>query len=526
MAERADPFEIVQTRLGGKYYVARVIGETSLSVVYRAEHSVWKRSVAIKAFKGAGDLDDDARTRLLASFIQEGALLAELSERSTAICQAHDVGSFTTAWGQWVPYMVLEWIDGEALDVVMERDRARGAAPLTDSDALALLCPVADALALAHARGIVHCDVKPGNVLILRDAEDANIRSKLLDFGFAKVLRATRSHTVVERSFTPSYGAPEQWSSEYGARGPATDVFALALIFVELVTGRDALHGDKLADLGIQCTDRLRRPTPRTLGATVSDEVERVLARALAVDPANRFADARQFKEALEAAIAVEPEKDEHAVEAECVIPLSRRPARRRSAVATALVACTCAVVGWQLSSQSVGRAASFESFPSGLSSLPTAGVWTAAQSATASMYASLVATVCAVACALCIGTLFSVSWLGGRARMMADGPEIGRLSMQLFRRWTVPSLIVSLATGAAWCAFVVQEHHEIPWVFGVALEGLALLGLNVTVGQRVSRLAHGNLDATRGDGARRFALLMSIVAAIGLASFQPSLLP
>jgi hypothetical protein len=109
---------------------------------------------------------------------------------------------------------------------------------------------------------------------------------------------------------------------------------------------------------------------------------------------------------------------------------------------------------------------------------------------------------------------------------MMADAPEIGRLALQLFRRWTVPSLIVSLVAGAAWCALVAQEHQQPLWLGGVALAGLALVGLNVTVARRASQLARGISDSTRGEGARRFALLVSISAAIALASFQPSLLP
>jgi hypothetical protein len=109
---------------------------------------------------------------------------------------------------------------------------------------------------------------------------------------------------------------------------------------------------------------------------------------------------------------------------------------------------------------------------------------------------------------------------------MMADAPEIGRLSMQLFRRWTVPSLVVALGTGALWCALVAGEHPQGGWLYGVAVAGLALVALNTTVGRRAGQLVRGTEEAARGEGASRFALLVSAWAAVALATFQPTLLP
>jgi serine/threonine protein kinase len=528
MAVHVDPFEIVGRRIDGKYEVVEVVDQTSFSVVYRAAHVVWKRDVAIKAFKVAGDFTEEARSGLLASFIREGALLAELSERCTAICQARDMASFTTEAGQWVPYMVLEWVDGEALDLVLVRERAQGSRPRTARDAIALLAPIAEALALAHSRGIVHCDVKPGNILLLREGNDARSHAKLHDFGVAKVLRDSRRdapHAIVEGTFTPAYAAPEQWSSEHGAQGPATDVFALALIVVELVTGREPFQGDQIDDLARESCDPVRRPTPRALGVAVSDEVERVLSRALALNPANRFANAQQFWDALAAADADLPSTNaERQTQTDVVIPLSRRRPRASSGAAAAFMLCACAAAGWHLSSQSAGHTTWLGAIAlSPGSFLP--GAERIAALTTPSTYASLLATLCVVANALCMGTLFSVSWMCGRARMMADGSEIGRLAMQLFRRWTVPSLIVCLLSGGGWCALVAQEHPQAYWRYGIALAGLALVGLNVTVGRRASQLVRG-AELSRGEGASRFALLLSVWAVVALLLFRPSLLP
>jgi formylglycine-generating enzyme required for sulfatase activity len=314
---RRDPFDLVGTTLVGKYAVEAVVDEGGFSVVYRARHMVWNRLVAIKAFKTADALTGEARDAMLRGFIQEGAILAELSERSTAICQARDVATVTTPKGDWVPFMVLEWLDGEPLETIMLRERDLGVAPRTLERAVRLLEPVARALALAHARGIVHCDVKPGNLFVLRDGG-----VKLLDFGIANIGGRDPHNTGMgPRSFTPSYGAPEQFWPLYGATSPATDVFAMALMTVELVCGDEALVGDDVEDLARQSSDPRRRPTPRTRGARVSDEVEAVFARALAVEPAARYADARVFWSALRRSIELAPLA---AIEAEATT--ERRP--------------------------------------------------------------------------------------------------------------------------------------------------------------------------------------------------------
>src|SRR5437016_6303252 len=177
-----DPFDLVGTTLGGKYRVEVLVEQTDQSVVYRALHKVWQRPVAIKAFK-ASTADDNARRRLLESFVREGALLAELSERSAAICQARDVASVTTSRGDWVPYMVLEWLEGEPLELILLRERVRGASVRNPAQAVRLLDSVAGALALAHGRGIVHRDVKPGNIFVLADSRSETCSCKLLDFG-------------------------------------------------------------------------------------------------------------------------------------------------------------------------------------------------------------------------------------------------------------------------------------------------------------------------------------------------------
>jgi formylglycine-generating enzyme required for sulfatase activity len=309
-----DSLQLVGTTLVGKYDVESVVGEGGFAIVYRAQHKLWKRTVAVKVFKALGDVAPDQRSKLLEAFIQEGALLADLSERSAAICQARDVGMLTTPRGEEVPYMVLEWLEGASLEGVIQAEKDAGLAPRTIEETVRLLEPAAEALALAHVRGIAHRDVKPANVFVLGDARADTSTVKLLDFGIAKVVQDVQkmsgafSKTAGQvTSFTPAYGAPEQFSRSVGATGPWTDVFALALVIVELLTQRDPLDGDDFMVLAFSATNPGTRPTPRTRGAVVTDAVEAVVARALAVKPGERYATAGEFWNALRAALRMPP---------------------------------------------------------------------------------------------------------------------------------------------------------------------------------------------------------------------------
>ncbi len=308
-----DALKLVGRTIAEKYAVESVVGEGGFATVYRATHLLWKRPVALKVFKALGEFSEKDRERLLQEFVQEGALLAELSERTAAIVQARDIAMLKTDTGEHVPYMVLEWLDGSTLEAVLGDERARGLAPRTLAQVVTLLDPAAEALALAHRKGVAHRDVKPGNLFVLGDPRgDASI--KLLDFGIAKVVsdvqRAAGAFTKtsgVLTSFTPAYGAPEQFSRTHGATGPWTDVFSFALVVVEAMTGRDPLPGDDFLQLAVASANPDVRPTPRTLGISVSNEVEAVFAKAVAVKPTERYQTAGEFWSALREALRLDP---------------------------------------------------------------------------------------------------------------------------------------------------------------------------------------------------------------------------
>ena len=310
-SSRRDPLGISGTLIADKYRIAHAVGEGGFSVVYLAEHTIWRQPVAIKCFKVLANAPEDQREGLLDGFIQEGKLMASLSSRSAAIVQARDVGTFTTPDGQWLPYMVLEWLEGKPLDLVLYEEGRAGLPPRQIHEVIALLDPAAAALEIAHSRGIAHRDIKPANFFVMGDPRGIEAYVKVLDFGIAKVMSdhaavaAALAQTGTEiTAFTPNYGAPEQFSRTHGATGPWTDVFAMALILVEMLRGgQPALEGTDLIQLAVASRDPSRRPTPRTFGVPVTDAVEQVFLAALATSPGDRFRTMGHFWAALHHAV-------------------------------------------------------------------------------------------------------------------------------------------------------------------------------------------------------------------------------
>ncbi|NUP08306.1 MAG: SUMF1/EgtB/PvdO family nonheme iron enzyme [Polyangiaceae bacterium] len=312
MTASPDPLGIVGTTIDGRYRVDAVIGEGGFSVVYKAEHLIWKQPVALKCFNALAGVPAQMRDELLKGFIQEGRLMQELSTRTAAIVQARDVGTLTAPrTNDQIPFMVLEWLEGRPLDRILYLEREQHMPPRTIFDILAMLESVASALEVAHAKNIAHRDIKPANLFVIGDPRGPSAFVKILDFGIAKVmaeqaqLQTSLAMTGKEiTAFTPNYGAPEQFSRAHGATGPWTDVFALALIIVELLRGGyPALQGDDYIQLAVASRDPTVRPTPRAFGVDVTDDVERVFLRALSIAPRDRFKTAGEFWSELHAAV-------------------------------------------------------------------------------------------------------------------------------------------------------------------------------------------------------------------------------
>jgi formylglycine-generating enzyme required for sulfatase activity len=308
VSDTRDPLGIAGTVLDGKYVLERAVGEGGAAIVYRAENVAWKVPVAIKLLVSFGQLRPRDQEAALKEFVQEGRLVAELSARCPAIVQARDQGILCVPGQPNIPYLVLEWLEGKGLDEILVAETRAGVEPRGLEEAMRLLEPVAVALVLAHHRGVAHRDIKPENIFVLGDPRAGDAKIKLLDFGIAKVMasRLTGVHQTgtMPTAFTPHYGAPEQFSRSFGDTGPWSDVYAMALVLLEVMRGGErALSGDDYLDLGRQTCDLEARPTPRALHLEVSDAVEAVFARALAVQPELRYDGMLPFWTALSGAV-------------------------------------------------------------------------------------------------------------------------------------------------------------------------------------------------------------------------------
>ncbi len=309
--DKQDPLDIIGTLVAEKYRVERLVGEGGFAVVYRALHIGLDLPVAIKFFNALAFAPSKQQQDLEEAFINEGKLLTRLSSRTSSIVQAHDLGTLKSEVTS-IPYLVLEWVDGRTLDDVLESERANGIAPWTMPEVRRVLGPVALAMDVVHDEGVAHRDLKPANILVLGgDPRRGPVRIKILDFGVAKMMldnaRFQAALAVTGRivfAFTPLYGAPEQFTRRYGATGPWTDVYALALIAVEMLSGQPPLDGNDMAELNQASCDPERRPTPGGRGVSLPEPVEAVFAKALAIDPTARYARAGEFWSALEAAAA------------------------------------------------------------------------------------------------------------------------------------------------------------------------------------------------------------------------------
>jgi serine/threonine-protein kinase len=301
-----DPFGLVGTILEGQYRVERVVGEGGFGVVYRGFHMTFEQPIAIKALKIPA-LDVATQNSILAKFREEARLLYVLSQASLNVVRSIGFGAVNPPRGGWMPFVVLEWLEGRSLAADLAERRAGGKGGRSLAETMALMEPAARGLIAAHHQRVVHRDVKPANFFLTKTGDVPPVPTmKVLDFGIAKVLldNAAAQPATAFVSFTPFYAAPEQLDTRLGAVGLHTDVYSFALILVEVLSGRLPVDGQEMIALLREATDPARRPTPRARGVGVAEGVESVFARALSIDPRARHADLEQFWEALTKAVA------------------------------------------------------------------------------------------------------------------------------------------------------------------------------------------------------------------------------
>ena len=312
-----DVFGIGGSVQAGSFRVDRVVAEGGFAVVYCAHHGGFRANVALKCLKVPGQMSQEDQATFLEAFREEAELLFHLSATIPTVVRPLHVGTLNQPAKGFVPFIALEWLEGRTLDELIRLRLESGKGPLNLGEAIHVLTPVANALERAHKFpmkdgkivSIIHRDMKPENIF-LAEVNGLTL-PKILDFGIATVKTAATTAVgkqSVEGSglsaFTPAYGAPEQWlPKRFGQTGSWTDVWGLAITLIECVLGRSPLAADDTAAMMGAAIDPTRRPTPRSEGLMVSDDVEAVFEQALALDPKDRFHAVAAFWSALGAAI-------------------------------------------------------------------------------------------------------------------------------------------------------------------------------------------------------------------------------
>ncbi|MBN2386372.1 MAG: SUMF1/EgtB/PvdO family nonheme iron enzyme [Anaerolineales bacterium] len=264
----------------GRYHILEPLGEGGMAVVYKAYDTRLEREVAVKVIR-TERLTIETMARTLKRFEREAKALARLTHPN--IVQVSDYGEHEGA-----PYLVMPYLPGGTL-------KARLGKPIPWREAVRILLPVVRALAYAHEQGVIHRDGKPSNILITEDGDPL-----LTDFGIAKILTDTEATVDLTGTGvgvgTPEYMAPEQFQ---GQVGPGTDVYALGVVLYEMVAGRKPYAVDTPASIIVkQATDPLPRPTQFV--ADLPDAVEKVLLKALARRPEDRYQNMGEVAAALE----------------------------------------------------------------------------------------------------------------------------------------------------------------------------------------------------------------------------------
>jgi len=293
------------TRLG-PYEISAPLGAGGMGEVYRATDTRLNRVVAIKILPAHLSLDVERRRR----FEREAKAISALSHPN--ICTLFDVGRERD-----IDYLVLEFVDGESLEDRLNRG------PLPIEAALRRGVEIADALGVAHRGGVVHRDLKPGNVLLARtpgskarsgtrassevrkSAADEAFQAKVVDFGLAKImedaddLEETQTKTLTDAGAivgTFQYMAPEQL--EGGDVDARSDIFSFGALLYETLTGRKAFAGKSRASL----IGAILKDDPPALSSVVPlapIALDHVLSKCLAKDPDHRWQDARDLRDEL-----------------------------------------------------------------------------------------------------------------------------------------------------------------------------------------------------------------------------------
>ena len=261
--------------LDGRYELLEVIGTGGMAVVYKARCHRLNRLVAVKVLKDEFSADED----FLRRFRAEGEAVAMLSHPN--IVQVFDVSASEDA-----NYIVMELIDGISLKQYME---VKGI--LNWKETLHFATQIAKGLEHAHSRGIVHRDIKPHNVMVLKNGS-----VKVMDFGIAQVMN--KSNTLTKEALgSVHYISPEQAKGSF--TDSRSDIYSLGVVMFEMMTGRPPYDGDSPVAVAIQHING-GAPRPTSLNPNIPVGMEQIIMKAMALEPKDRYSSATELLSDLE----------------------------------------------------------------------------------------------------------------------------------------------------------------------------------------------------------------------------------
>ena len=267
--------------LSGRYETGEKLGTGGMSNVYKATDLILERTVAVKVL--AEHLSDDER--FVAGFRREALAVAKLIHPN--IVQVYDTGV-----DRGRHYIVMEYVDGRSGAQILQKQ-----GPVEPGVAAEVGVQACAGLDYAHRRGIIHRDVKPGNLMIVGGPlGGGEMIVKLTDFGIARAIEQTRITQVGSVVGTAAYLAPEQVRGEEAT--PATDVYALGVVLYQFLTGRLPYEGSSLAELAVRQQNERPLP-PSTYNNEVPETLGGAVLRALEGDPSRRYASADELAAGL-----------------------------------------------------------------------------------------------------------------------------------------------------------------------------------------------------------------------------------
>lgn len=276
--------------IGGLFKIERLLGSGGMGHVYLARDLTLDRRVAIKLPR----IDEKSSAADLERFQREARAVARVTHPN--ICGVHAAGIL-----EGRPYLVLEYVPGETLT-----DALANAGALSQRQAVRLAIQVAHALEAAHASGILHRDIKPGNIMLRPDGEPV-----VMDFGLAR-LRENRDMRITQSDAflgTPGYSSPEQLVGNHESLSAASDVYSLGVVLFQSVTGRMPFEGPIVSTIN-QALEA-DRPRISQFRPGVPRSLDKACQRAMAKTVDSRFSTMREFAEALEATVPDLPLEEE-----------------------------------------------------------------------------------------------------------------------------------------------------------------------------------------------------------------------